>query len=247
MPVTGFYYDDDSPFSYVPDWVSYSGSRRPSRVHPYPYQFIPPASSLADPMELVDDNTKWFVESLIHNLGGTYQDMPSFVRTKGGHIVSQGFYAQEGAQVEDALKGHNQQYYWCLDRGRSTISPYSTFVPVPGNEPGWYGIDISGRVFWLDETGHVTTIAGYVTRDQDQVVPHDDLNSDISWDKRVSDQARLVGDFVESGKEILFDKTPDLAVDPSNPNVIYIADAGNHRIAKLEFNRANVSGNRITT
>ena len=247
VPVSGFYYDDNSPRSYMPDWVSFSGKRRPSRVHPYPYRFIPPASELNNPMELVGDNTKWFVESLIHNTGGTYEDIPGFVRTTEGHIVSEGFYAQASNTVEKSLDKHSRHYYWCLGRGRSTVSPYSTFTPVPGNEPGWYGVDISGRVFWLQETGHVTTIAGYVTRDQDQIVPHDPLDSKLDQSNRLNAQARIVGDFVEEGTLNFFNKTTDLVLDPFNPKVIYITDAGNHRIAKLEFDRINVAGNRITT
>ena len=248
IPVTGFYFDDDFPQSNRPDWVSFSGRRKPSRVHPYPYKPIPSAKNLPNPKELIGDNTKWFVESLLHTNGGIYNDMPGFVQTTTGHLVSEGFYAQSGPTVERALKRtHPQQAYWDLGRGRATVSPYSTFVPIPGNEPGWYGVDISGRVFRLGAKGQVTTLAGYVTQN-DGIVPHDRRNKNLSFSQVITDQAQLVGDFTDhDGQSRFFYKTVDLAVDPFNPNIIYIADAANHRIAKLEFDLKNTKNNRITT
>ena len=237
IPATGFFYDGDIAFSDLPDFVSYSGTRRPSRIHPYPYRFIPPATTLSDPTVLIGDNSKWFVEALLHTNMGIYQGIPGFYTTTEGHVISEAFYAQESNTVEDSVKNqnHDRHAYWCLDRGRSTISPYSTFVPVPGNSPGWYGIDLSGRLFLLTHEGHVTTIAGYVTRDQDQIVPHDRMDTAVSLEDRRSRQARLVGDFNEDGEFRFFNKTTDLVIDPFNLDIFYIADAGNHRIAKVDF------------
>ena len=233
VPIGTFYYDGDTAPPTLPDWVTFSGVRRPSRIHPYPYQ---PSPSLNGDNHFLNDASKWFAESLIHSIGRTYEDIRGFATTKDGHVISEGFYAQEAADAEGTLERHNRHPYWCLSRGRSTISPYSTFVPFPGSNPGWFGIDISGRVFYLTERGHVTTIAGYVTRDQDQIVPHDRRVESISLSQRRSDQARIVGNFTDSdGKWVFFNKTTDLTPDLSNPDIFYVADAGNHRIAKLDF------------
>ena len=108
IPVTGFFYDDEFATSDLPDWVEFSGERRPSRTHPFPYRFSPPATEWrSSPRSVIGDNSKWFVEALIHNNGTTYEDMPSFVRTRSGHVLSAGFYAQEGPTVEEAIvRGH---------------------------------------------------------------------------------------------------------------------------------------------
>ncbi len=236
IPTVGFYYVDDSEDTNIPDWINFNGSGRPSRIHPYvglDRQAIISPSVNGSP-ELVSTerkplSSKWFLESLLHANTFLYEDIPGFVRTPGGHLVSDGFYAQSGPTAE--APAHNSYSFLSGSRGQATISPYSTFIPVPGEDTGWYGIDISGRMFLLTNQGQVTTIAGYDTRD----IPFDRRDETIPLKVRRDGQARLVGTFDE-----FFTKSTDLTVDPMNSKIIYVADAGNDRIAKVDF--SNTSG-----
>ncbi len=242
IPVVGFYYDDDSEDTNIPDWVTFKGARDPSRIHPYVgldgKKIISPSVNSSTELvstEFVAYSSQWFVESLLHTNTFLYEDIPGFAKTRDGHLVSEGFYAQVSATVEGALPIHDDMAFWSGSRGQSTISPYSTFIPIPGEATGWYGIDITGRMFLLTNQGHVTTIAGYDTRYQDHLVPFDRRDKTIPMKVRRDGQAELIGNF-----DVFFKKSTDLTVDPLNAKIIYVADAGNHRIAKVDF--SNISG-----
>ena len=198
------------------------------------------------------DNTQWFVEPLTHSLNGIYEDTPSFfstfntlrtlegqIVTVEGHIVTGGFITEAGSTAEDAIQIVRRHIHHAGGRSDNSVCSYSTFVPNLDG-PGWIGIDIDGWLFSVDAYGTVTTMAGRETRPD--VTPYDYRDASIPLDKLDAHQERVVGTFEG---DIPFNLTIDLAIDPRDHRVIYVADTDNHRIAKVDL--ANPAHPVITT
>jgi hypothetical protein len=228
VPVIGFFYDDDYAPAAV-DWVRYGGTRASPAVHPYPYQRVPSARTLSNPASLVDNNKMWFTEPLVHAILPLYEDAPSFYRTAAGHVITAGFLPESDNTSEKALEAVKRHDLYDGGRNDNTIDPYSTLVPDPAG-PGWYGVDISGRVFRVEPAGRVTTVAGWVSRKEVLPIDYRDLSTPYSVFS--STQKKLIGSFQN---DVLLEKPNDLAFDPFTPGILYIADTGNHRIAKIDL------------
>ncbi len=210
----------------VPDWITYSGQREHSTVHPYPLTSSPPASTLPDPSVLLNQD-RWFIHPLTQTISGLFQPNLDFFTTPDGHIFTTGFYSRNGLTAEGAV-GYAERHA-LTDGGRNDngVSPYSSFVPNPDG-PGWVGVDISGRVFRVEEDGSVRTLVGRVTsRD---VVPYYERDLSISTPDLYAHQKITLGSFANGQ---LFNMPDDLAFDPRDHSILYIADTLNHRIAKV--------------
>ncbi len=230
VPSIGISHQSMRLASATPDWVTFPAGRQPPHgaAHPYPYQAVPPAHALADPAKaLVQAN--WVLEALNVANTGLYSGRPRYFQTKGGHVVSKQHNTQAGSTSEFAAPFLRQHGGFDGPRDDNAVSMYSTFVPEP-NGPNWLGIDLSGRLFRVFADGAVATLAGPVTKRD--FLPYDIVDQTISAATRDQMQMEVKGNF-DGGR--LFKLSTDLAIDPRNANIVYVADAGNRRIAKVDL------------
>lgn len=205
------------------DWFSYSGKREYPEVHSYPVKFSPSAKTMSDPNELLKPEN-WFMEPIMSEVvPWTGSKETARLYTVEGHSAVVDFMNQRAAPTSEAalekVKVHDN-----VDGGRgiSTVTAgYSTFVANPEGT-GWIGVDLAGRVFRLDLDGNVTTIAGVVTRS--------DILPELG-----NPEKNTVGNFENNQ---LFEMPVDLAFDPRDSKILYIADTENHRVAKIDFHSA---------
>lgn len=216
---------------FAPTWLTVDGyTRRHPATVPYLAPVAPAAHTLQNPNDGLDSN-KWFLEPLTQTSVGLYEDLPALYRTKTGHLVIKNSPHQMGAEAASSEPGILARTQIDGPRNANEVTAYSTYVPNPVGR-GWVGVDIAGRVFRINPDGSVETIAGRkANRD---VVPY------LPEDRRVTEADRralyisMVGTF-EGGVE--FNVPHDLAYDPRNSNILYVADTENHRIAKIDLSQ----------
>jgi|GEM_PF-2042617 len=234
LPALGSAYLEARPRTTLADWISYSGgyTRQHNPGNTYPYRYSPPVHSLGiDPTSVIPSN-KWFVEPITSVETDLHDQVPSIYRSKAGHLGVGYLLDQIGSDVKtskDMLLTNDN-----IDgpRNNNNVSPYTTYAPNPEG-PGWIGIDIAGRIFKINTDGSVVTIAGRKTKRD--VVPYYTRDSSVSEAERQALQVEYIGNF-EGG--IKFDGPADLAFDPRNPKILYVADTYNARIAKVDFSSA---------
>ena len=237
VPVTPFKLGGvrDGITTSTPDWVRYPGVRPHPTAHPYPYRFIPPVWATPMDAALAWEGKRWMVESLIHNKTTFAQMIPSFYRRPSGSVVVEGAYWHGGNTSESAFPRAELRDLIDGPRNDADVSPYSTFAPLP-HGPGWLGIDLGGRLFRIDADGTVTTLAG--RRTKRTVVP---LNLAAPAAKIKTENQETIGTFVGG---VGFKMPVDLVLDVNDPRIVYVADTGNHRIARVDLSAAPP---RITT
>jgi len=189
------------------------------------------------------DWNQWFIEPVEHQIHDLYEELPMFVRRPDGSVAVGWKYDQVCcADIVDSVRGVVRHVNYDGPRNDVMVSPYSTYAQKPGTSD-WYGIDISGRLFLLEADGTVTTLAGPVTsRDvlplQDPISPSEGASTAVSTAQIIAANKTTIGSF-EGG--LLFNGPTDLAVDPTNANILYVADSLNHRIAKVDLSTTPVS------
>lgn len=233
IPTLGHDFNSTQLDSATPDWVNFPGGSQPPHptAHPYPYQFVPPASTLANPSVALNDSA-WVLEALTQANTNLYQGRPRYWQTKGGHVVAKQFYTQNGDTAESAALFVPGHAHYDGPRNDNSVSLYSTMIPEP-NGPTWLGIDLAGRLFRVYGDGTVSTVAGPVTRRD--VLPLDRKDTSISAAVMAQTQTEVKGSFEGSR---LFKLPIDLTLDPRNHHIVYVADAGNHRIAKVDMSQS---------
>lgn len=207
------------------DYVTYMGSRAHATPHPYTYQFIPPAGGVP-----VDHERGWYSEPLVSNLGGEGEGSPSFYVLKNGSVVTEDMYQEHSDYDDQSYPYIAAQNNFDGPRDDSNTSAYSALVPYLDG-PGFLGISIDGRLFKLNMDGSVQTLAGWVTRRD--VVPYFFLDLSIPAPTRQAYQETLIGTF-----DVQFKDPLDLAIDPNNHNILYVADNKNNRIAKVDLSQS---------
>jgi hypothetical protein len=198
-------------------------------VTPFPYSFEKPANqrSAAEITALglqpgdLNTNKSLFAEQLISPAVGYPNELPVLRRSSANQVTPHYEYQQTGKTGEEfiGIGGENRVAY---DGGRNDniVSPYSTYIADPEGT-GWIGIDLGGRLFRVEQNGTVTTIAG--TRSS-RTLPAGDTARD-----------ELVGTFQNNLK---FFMPVDLVADPRDPKILYVADTGNNRIAKVDLHQS---------
>jgi hypothetical protein len=244
IPVTGtYFYGDHMPPAI--DWINYSGTPFHNTARPYPHKVVPPSNSAT-----LRNPRSWFVEPIDHAKNTLYKTAPElFTTKKGGVFVGQ--YNPEISAIDTTtwngfstafsglIFGHNN-----FDGGRNDnkVDPYSTFIPAPDGN-GWLGINFTGVLFRLTNDGTVTTLFG---------LPHNrailplDFNGPFSFLDFLG-QASAVGINVDNQPTnakydtlMALAMPTDLTADPRNSQIIYIADAFHHRIAKVDLSASPV-------
>lgn len=246
-------------------WMQYQG-----RV-PFPPS-IPLAAPVGVPVVVAPDLLRlpqyWTGVSLTRANSGLYRPSLHVYTSGDGHVFTAPHYPRGGASSEAQRPQNDAMDWWTGDRGAGDVSPYSSFIADPRGS-GWVGVDISGSVFTLGVNGKVKALWGPWNRRRwerscvschTNTTPkppgHDDPTMPPRWwhDATATPAQRL------ADKEWLgtFDVRPnvvnDLALDPSDPDLIYLADTWNHRIARLDLRgtkeslvQKGVGHGRVTT
>ncbi len=212
------------------DFINYPGSQAHSTTHPFNAQVIPPAGGVT-PSDL-------WSEPLLSSTSNAQEALPAYWQLRNGSIVEDPLFTSligcddlrkpkwsfdvSGPSWEQR-KGH-------FDGGQDdvSLSSYAVFTPNPDG-PGFYGISMDGRLFFLSMNGNIQTLAGWVTNRN--VTPFDYLDGSIPM-STVESQQTLLGNF-----DAQFYFPTDLAVDPNNHSHIFVADMNNHRIALVDLSQ----------
>ncbi|MCB9030525.1 MAG: hypothetical protein H6619_05690 [Deltaproteobacteria bacterium] len=227
------------------DQFDYTGILKafPNTPYPIPYVNSPVPVSSSERNSLLN-LSQWWVTPILHPSSGLYQLEPHIYRTLDNTVQALGMSTNRtGATSEDAELANYRRDWWCGPPLNASVSPYSTFIPNPVGT-GYYGVDISGRVFALRADGSMRTGAGIVNNTYDTVPPYhfDDQSIDI-WQSIIPQDKDLRGDFtVGSNPLAYFNQPNDLAFDPFNPNFLYIADTYNHVIRVIDFTGCDLNG-----
>jgi hypothetical protein len=210
------------------------------------------AARFADPFDAHNPNN-WFVESLTQSNTGLYTGEPMLFLNRDGSPEIETYIPQ---LIDDPVAVQNdvlKQPTRPGERNDNVVSPYATYTPDPTG-PGFYGVDLAGWVYHVDETGKITTIAGREVIPGP--VPLNYRDDSIDQGTLADNQIRWVGDFghtpdpnapmmkkaeVPCMPDTTHRAPPlcnshDIAVDPRDPNVLYVADTGNHIITKIDRN-----------
>jgi hypothetical protein len=242
VPLTGNHSGSkESPV--VADWLASNGHQQFAPADPYPTFNSAPVYTRSNPAQYLDQSN-WFVEPLGHAITTIYETVPTLYTTKDGHLYVDNLNPKNGKTTEEAIGVISRQDYWDGGRNQAEVSPYSTYVNDPSSD-GWVGIDIAGRVFSVSQDGTVRTIAGRVL--QGDVIPIRDSAASL---QTIDAQKTVVGSF-QNG--LMFSEANDLAFDPRDSKILYVADTAHHRIAKIDLHgstavittfagTANVSG-----
>ena len=211
------------------DWVTVNGaSNKPTE--PYPARIIaPPANSTARNALL--PGSAWFFETTTKNY--TYrEDIERHLSlTADGHTYIAGSVGRgyKTAAVGPAHSLTLAKRYVGFDgpRNNNQVSDQSDYTPDPLSS-GFIGVEPSGRVFRVARNGTVTTIFG--PRRKSNVVPYHPFDPNVTDQQRESQNEPFIGQY-----DIKLDNPWDPTFDPLNPNILFIADLNNSRIAKIDF------------
>jgi hypothetical protein len=201
--------------------------------------YTSPVSAPASSRNLSDQGLgPYFTEESLTQSNVTLEQTGlQIARTKAGRLLFETMDPEAGADSDIALPGVLMRPAIDGSRDDNIVSPYSTYVPNP-TARGFVGIDLAGRIFQLNMDGSVVTIAGRQTIKS--VVPYSIWDSNVTQSDRDALQFTTIGNFNGVG----FNEPTDLAFDPRNSSILYVADQSNARIAKVDF---SVSPPNITT
>ena len=247
-------------FGATPDAVTIDPSTDLPGAAPAPMTHVQTAPVHAQPDRFTDPmdahaNHNWFIEALTQSNTGLYQGDPGLYLTKDGNPIIRNYYPQVADDALESLDRVLRQNTKPGERNDNVVSPYATYAPDPDG-PGYIGVDLAGWVYRVDETGKVTTIAGREVREE--VIPLDYRDTSIDQQTLADHQVRWVGDFGHapghghhgpSGADAVVPCAPDhihevppmcnphdIAVDPRDSKILYVADTDNHIITKIDMN-----------
>jgi len=247
-------------FGATPDAVTIDPSTDLPGAAPAPMTHVQTAPVHAQPDRFTDPmdahaNHNWFIEALTQSNTGLYQGDPGLYLTKDGNPIIRNYYPQVADDALESLDRVLRQNTKPGERNDNVVSPYVTYAPNPDG-PGYIGVDLAGWVYRVDETGKVTTIAGREVREE--VIPLDYRDTSIDQQTLADHQVRWVDDFGHapghghhgpSGADAVVPCAPDhihevppmcnphdIAVDPRDSKILYVADTDNHIITKIDMN-----------
>jgi hypothetical protein len=145
-------------------------------------------------------------------------------------VFAQGYVPQAGITVTQAYPAARNHQNMDGGRDGKMVDPYVTFVEKPDGS-AWVGCDLQGRVFTLDHTGLVTTIAG-ATWDRAKL-PLDYADLSVT-DTQIAATQKFVATIATPGFGDL-KSAIDLCYDYRNYNVLYVAMAITNFIAKIDL------------
>jgi len=214
--------------SFVFDYLNSTGKREHGLLSPFPYTYSPPANTLSQSQKIaLTEGTNWYAEPLTGQIEH-YTSTNGFYKSDGGEVL-QGGSPEElsviSSQTTDNMFSIKRKGDY-FDGGRGDTgmpSGVSTLMANPEGK-GWYGIDFNGRFFKVDEHGTITTIAG---KRLVRTTPYA-----LGTGSAANQQSQQIGSF---DNNIYFKNPFDFYFDVYDPKIAYVADTGNHRIAKVDL------------
>jgi hypothetical protein len=204
------------------DFIAYDGVPNPTHnTYPVPYAVVIGANNPAspyhnDPTPLRNiGNYYWENQAGPHT--GEYYGTPEWVTTKSGGVYANYINSLLSGDTPGSYPGAVKQNVMAGTRLNSIISPFSNYVEDPTTAGKWWGVEISGRVFWLDQHGNVTVVAGF-TRDRTQLT-YDPGDPNVTPDDVETTKTTFVGNFPP---DVDFGGGNDLCFDPRDPNWLYV-------------------------
>lgn len=219
--------------SFAVDWIRSAETPLLPAARPYPYGFITPPQTDAARQALVGDG-KFFGETWLQVYNFRYDPEGRLSQTKEGHRFIVGYHESLSAEKDFPLRFP----FTDGKRNQASLNKHTAFRPDPAG-PGFIGVSYEGRLFRIHPSEGITTLAGHATRSD--IVPYSPwdkaggLTPGVSLAEFEANQWRIAGSF---DTETRFWQSTDLAVDPDNPNIVYISDAGNHVIRKVDLSGA---------
>src|SRR5439155_8789932 len=204
VPSTGQPFGDHQPYPPATvDYVVYPGSPTHNTVHAYTPVSAPASSDVS-----LRASTKWYIEALHDTRTGLYEKRPMWAKTSAGGVFVIQLFSESGDTVPSAYPAAEHRLGFDGGRCDNTVDPYSAIVPAP--DGSWTGVDLSGRVWNMDLTGNVVTLAG--PKQNRAFLPFDFHDLTVS-DAQLASVTTNVGGFFGFGD---FGGAADLCYDPRN-------------------------------
>jgi hypothetical protein len=167
-----------------------------------------------------------------------FQRNHQFFQTADGHVVAMPFNTNGGEHYElSAAPFVDRMPLRDGPRNVGYVTAYISGVVHPVTE-GLIFAELGekrGRVGQIALDGAVQTLAGF--RIKEGVLPY--LPGDLTIPETLrAQQYEKVGVFQNGPQQ--FSRPMDIAIDPRNANIIYVADSGNHRIARMDISQTPV-------
>jgi NHL repeat-containing protein len=213
------------------DFVAYSGYRTHPNSHPFNSQVVAGAGGVT-PADL-------WSEPLLSATSNAGEAVPTFWQSKNGSIIEDPLFTsligcddlrrpKWGFDVAGPV-WEQRKAHFDGQQDDVTASSFATFT-ANLDGPGFYGVSMDGRLFFMGTDGSIHTLAGWVGNRN--LAPMHYLDSSIPM-AAVHSQETLVGKF-----DTQFYFPTDLAIDPHNHEHIFVADMNNHRIALVDLSQS---------
>lgn len=235
FPASGLVYHQLT-FSQRVAWVSYPGH--------VPYPAVVPLALPTGTLPVLTpeqkrDPANWIGEALTRKSSGLYRPSTRIYQSGDGHIFTAPHYPRGDASSEGQKPWNDRMDWWSGVREGGDFSPYSTMIANPSGS-GWIGVDISGLVFSVSRVGAVKARFGPINRRRWEQsctqCHHETILPPHWWHDGTATAQQFTAEKEYVGTPInALNVSNDLAVDPTNRDIIYIADTFNHRIAKIDF------------
>ena len=205
------------------DYVTYPGAIPPLQGHPQPIVPGIAFTTRLAPSELYAERPVPMLSLFAKN--------QHFFQTKEGHVVALPFNTHGGDKYEKAALFVDHQPFSDGPRNVGYVTGYINGAVDPLSE-GLYFVEQGekrGRIGKISLDGTISTIAGYRTKAGFlPYVPNDPTIPETTRDN----QYERIGNFIDG--PIGFRRPMDIAIDPRNSDILYIADSANNRIAKVD-------------
>lgn len=205
------------------DWVHFPGTVPTPQGHPQPVVHGTPFRTLVP-------NTALYVEHVM-NVSELFSRSQRFFQMGNGQIVAVPFNNRSGNYLETGAVRVDTFPISDGPRNVAYVSSYTNGVVHPVTEELIFieQLETHGRIGKVALDGTVTTIAGFRTKAG--FVPYHPYDTTIPASVRAQQYERI-GNFVDG--PVGFRVPTDVAVDPRNPQIFYVADYGNHRIVAVD-------------
>jgi len=209
------------------DWVTYEGRPPVLRGYPQPVVRGSPLLTTPKPSDL-------YVEHIAPVLE-LFEKNHQFFQTTDSHVVAMPFNTKGGEHYErNAAPFVDRMPLRDGPRNVGYVTAYINGVVHPVTE-GLIFAELGekrGRVGQIALDGTVRTLAGF--RMKSGGLPY--LPGDLTIPETLrAQQYEKVGVFQNGPPQ--FSRPMDVTIDPRNANIIYVADSGNHRIARMDISR----------
>lgn len=246
IPIAGLVYHQLT-FSQRVAWANYPG--RLPFGHEIPLAIPAGIPAQVDALAL-RGAAYWTAEAIGRPPSGLYRPQARFYTAGNGAVITAPHYARGDSSSEGQRAQNDRMDWWPGTRG--DFSPYSTLVADPSGS-GWIGVDISGTVLSVSRVGKTVVRFGPTnprTWERSCVACHENTATGAPqrapampphwWHDATATAAQFAADKEFVGTyDVRPSVTNDIAVDPSDRDILYVADTGNNRIARLDLHNSH--------